>query len=347
MNGDKQIMKDEFLSLQLPHVFKNNKSVCEFLHREYHKHKNSIIATEKVLSQYCEWHKQGHKYIITSVYEVVKQRQDDRTNNKGGNNNKYADDIDQLVLFLLYSNHYIDESITFWKNELHLNMPGLYDDFSNNARQIASSYNGHPEWYAWEFFATVRGMSKQIILGSFNRLKRKGLITVDKRIIVQNMNGEFCEASDEEIEKVEEIKNRLLDEYGFANLQQLIKFGKYPEYTHRYNDEIEDAGIMMMFDKYEVAQVMGQAFVDEVVISGLDHFDRVAKSLNEIIVNNTIDNAKKRRDKARQLIYDFDWGSGELEEGKKLPYTVKMMGTNMYDYVGFYEEMTDRYIRIA
>lgn len=50
-------------------VFKNHRLLCEELGWEYKDSTDSKKAQLKVLSQYCEWHKEGHKIIVDKVYK--------------------------------------------------------------------------------------------------------------------------------------------------------------------------------------------------------------------------------------------------------------------------------------
>lgn len=340
-------MLDKFRQLKLPYTLKSNEEVCLFLDEKYIKSTDSRKKIEKKLDQYCVWHKDKRKYIITSVHDTVQKYEDGRINNQGGNNNKYAEEVDDLILFLLEWHHQLDESTTYFINELGMCSGNLYD-FAKNAKSIAESYNGYPEWYAWDFFATVRGVFKQQILGSFGRLEKRGLITVIKRTFVMDIEGEYAEATEQQLEDAATIKKKLLDQFKFSNLQSLITFGKYLEYSAKYNDLlIDDLGIILMFDKYEITQVMGQPFTDALSISDDKDFYKCGKSLNEDICNGIIENARNRKMKAeqRQIDYDFDWGF-DKEDRKKLPYAVGRMASKFYNYVDFYKEMVDRYIRI-
>lgn len=50
-------------------LFKNHRFLCEELGWEYKDSTDSKKAQLKVLSQYCEYHKEGHKIIVDKAYK--------------------------------------------------------------------------------------------------------------------------------------------------------------------------------------------------------------------------------------------------------------------------------------
>src|SRR5699024_8011163 len=102
-------------NLTVGKVIKNYKSLCEILEIEAKKSgSNSHKAQLKEFNRYFEFEKQGHKYIITKIYENPKERIDNRMN---GNNTVFSDDIEKLILNILASSK--DDTITIARGQLY------------------------------------------------------------------------------------------------------------------------------------------------------------------------------------------------------------------------------------
>src|SRR5699024_4499392 len=78
--------------------------------------------------RYFKYHKEGHKIVIDELLTEVKTKVDNRKNNKGGNNVKYVDDMEYLILSLLDKFEIgKDEKVGFSKNLLFSHC-GLIND---------------------------------------------------------------------------------------------------------------------------------------------------------------------------------------------------------------------------
>ena len=99
------------MKLKKNQVFNNVSAIGELLGKEIPSKiptntKNSWL---KEFSSYCEWHKEGRKFIVDKVYkkqrEIVDNRKDNgKSVNSHGNNNKYAKYIDKLFENVILSN---------------------------------------------------------------------------------------------------------------------------------------------------------------------------------------------------------------------------------------------------
>lgn len=84
-------------------IVKNYKELCKILNVEA-KGGASKIAQYKEFDRYFEYEKQGHKYIITKIYENPKERIDNRMN---GNNLKYKDILSPRELSNEFDGFYV------------------------------------------------------------------------------------------------------------------------------------------------------------------------------------------------------------------------------------------------
>lgn len=77
-------------------MFKNHRTMCEEFEWEYKDSTDSKKAQLKILSQYCEWHKEGHKIIVDEVFNKKKAKIDKR--------NIFAKTVEKAVIEELF--HY-------------------------------------------------------------------------------------------------------------------------------------------------------------------------------------------------------------------------------------------------
>ncbi|WP_256761428.1 hypothetical protein [Cohnella sp. WQ 127256] len=343
-------MIEKFKELKLPYVFKSMKDVAGFMDRKYIDSTDSRKSILKELAQYCDFEKVKRKIVVNNIYDTVQAKEDGRTDNVGGNNSKYSEYVDDMILFWIYARHAIDETLTGWQDYLDMNGVKIYSivESKESIKKVADSIGYHTD-YVWDFFSVVRGMYNTQIKASYKRLEKKGLITVCKRTFIFDNDGECTEATDEQIEQISMIEFELLQEMNCKNLQTCINFGRYIEYKEELDERLFDINVLRKFDKYEVCQVMGKNFNDNVNIYSLEGFQEISHRLNNKFCVSIVENARKRQEKARQEILNeaMAWGGitpvGMVDTKK----SAKMKASHEYDYALFYNLMVDKYIRIA
>ena len=97
-------------------ILKNYKELCSVLDIPVVSGKQKQLQI-KDLERYVEYHKIGNKIIIDKIFKEVISKVDNRGK---GNNTKYVDDIEYLILTLLNKFKLSkDEKIGFSKNFLY------------------------------------------------------------------------------------------------------------------------------------------------------------------------------------------------------------------------------------
>lgn len=71
---NKEVVPPNIVNLLENQEFKNHRVLCEKMNWEYKDSTDSKKAQLKTLSQYCEWHKDGHKIIIDKVFKKPKAK---------------------------------------------------------------------------------------------------------------------------------------------------------------------------------------------------------------------------------------------------------------------------------
>lgn len=85
-------------NLEVGSTIKNYKELCKLLGVKP-KSGNAKIAQHKEFNRYFEYEKEGNKYIITKIYNNVRNKVDKR----GGNNTMFSDDFEKIMVYMLYN----------------------------------------------------------------------------------------------------------------------------------------------------------------------------------------------------------------------------------------------------
>ena len=90
-------------------IIKNYKELCDILEikAKPSSNTNGRKAQHKEFDRYFSCNKQGHKYIITKIYENPKEKVDKRNKNSGGNNLKYKDILSPKELSNEFDGFYV------------------------------------------------------------------------------------------------------------------------------------------------------------------------------------------------------------------------------------------------
>ena len=87
-------------------IIKNYKELCDILEIKPRNGKGRIL-NHKEFDRHFSYDKDGHKYIITSIYKVPKDRIDKRSRRFGGNNLKYKDILSPKELSNEFDGFYV------------------------------------------------------------------------------------------------------------------------------------------------------------------------------------------------------------------------------------------------
>ncbi|MCM3732015.1 hypothetical protein M3196_10125 [Fictibacillus nanhaiensis] len=89
--------------LQPGQTFKNYKVLCSELGIPIKNGKDSKEAQYKEIARYCKYTRSGHSFIIEEMYQVPKEKIDNRGKSEGSrsNNNVYNNAIQLLITDLL------------------------------------------------------------------------------------------------------------------------------------------------------------------------------------------------------------------------------------------------------
>lgn len=235
-------------NLTVGKVIKNYKSLCEILEIEAKKSgSNSHKAQLKEFNRYFEFEKQGHKYIITKIYENPKERIDNRMN---GNNTVFSDDIEKLILNILASSK--DDTITIARGQLYKALCMCNENYLLGRSNISklSEIIELPKSAIYEFYDNNSSKLRDTVERNLRRLRSRALITWNNTITVA--------VTEVEIE---------YNEFGEPIFDKRTKSIRYKTKTvHRLADKFEKKAILKY--EHEVLKEMGIDTIQKVFLLG-------------------------------------------------------------------------------
>ena len=271
---DKDSDKVNISNLQKGTVAKNYKDMCTLLDCEPCTGNGKIFQI-KNWQRYFNFKKAGHKFIITEIYDTPLPQSDARKV-KEGKYNKYIE-----LLLLRYVS-------TCENNMLEITKKGLYKILGmvnqnydiltyDNCTGTVDHDMGHKisKFNINNFHQRVENKFSKILYNTLDSMKKRNLIHYCKKIIITADDGYDLERGGsitalpyhEGI--IEDMFQKVLDEWGYANLSQVSLRYKtkefYEEVNKRLNDEYEWKG-----------------FYTHILISMLDHEDAQHLSAEDI-----------------------------------------------------------------
>ena len=254
-------------NLKVGQVVKNYKSLCELLDIEA-KGGASKIAQLKEFNRYFEFEKQGHKYIITKIYENPKERIDNRMN---GNNTVFSDDIEKLILNILASSK--DDTITIARGQLYKALCMCNENYLLGRSNISklSEIIEIPKASIYEFYDCNGTKLRETVERNLRSCRRESLLmfeTVTSVAILESIiatnefnkpiidsNGKivsdiklvYREATKQERKKILEFEKEVKNENGWKDNQEIFLKGKWKYFKQQVENKLIQANTNIKF----------------------------------------------------------------------------------------------------
>ena len=228
-------------------IFKNYKELCGALEIST-KSGEAKQRQMKDLERYCKYHKEGNKIVIDEVLtKEYEPMEDKRKNNKGGNNVKYADDMEYLILSLLDKFEIgKDEKVGFSKNLLFSHCGLINDNYriiKGNTLKFSQLID-MPIQTINECFDYTNNRMLKNLQSTLNRLKRRALIVWGNgyNMVLKDENGkEYLEVADTAIEKeILSIERNLLLEMGYSNKRFVFMYGQWNNFKEKATEQLRE-----------------------------------------------------------------------------------------------------------
>ena len=227
---------------------RNYKELCNILEIESKKTgSNSYKAQFKEFGRYFEFHKEGHKIIIDKINKEVKNKMDNRRNNKGGNNIKYADDIEYLILRLLDKfNISKKERIGFSKNLLFSHCGLINENYrviKGNTLKFSQLVD-MPVQTINECFDYTSNRMLKTLQSALNRIQRQSLIIWGNgynMVLKNDLGEEYLEVASTDVEKIiMSIERDLMLEIGYSNKRLIFMAGQWNSFKEQATEQLKE-----------------------------------------------------------------------------------------------------------
>ena len=191
-------------NLHVGQVFKNYKELCHAL-GEPIKNGASKRAQLKEWERYFSYVKNGHKFIITEIFETPKPKQDKRK--EGHNETPYINLIEKLILDLLVQ-HKEKGNVFLSKNMLLKELKMINENYIyyRNKRFKLSDFTGIPKIHIDEFYDTTDDTLTRNLERALNKLEKQSLLFWSRAMTVCFLDADVITNEMGEIKLYKEIK---------------------------------------------------------------------------------------------------------------------------------------------
>lgn len=290
-------------------VYKNYKEICEFLNDKPKAGKSKQLQI-KDWERYFNYKKDGHKWIITEIFNEPKEKTDGKM--KGNNSSPYLKHMEILILDLL-AHQNKGNTFTTSKNALLKQLKVINSNYISykNKRPLLSKQTEICLDEINDYFDSSSSTFRSNVTTALNHLEKQSYIFVRNEITVCeavpqvdytvdgdikldmsteiNENGDYIikpravyvkplekhrKATNDEIELIHKIERNLLDyEYKVDSKQALYKTGKIKEFCGKVNEKLfAHSNIMYYYPSYEIV---------------FNH-ENVKKRLEDLILNEEV-----------------------------------------------------------
>lgn len=233
-------------NLKVGQVVKNYKELCTILEIKTTTG-TAKISQFKELDRYCTYHKDGNKIIIDKIFQEVQPKMDNRVNNKGGNNVKYADDIEYLILSLLNKFKISkSERVGFSKNLLFSHCGLINENYriiKGNTLRFSQLID-MPVQTINECFDYTNNRMLKTLQSALNRMQRQALITWSNgynMVLKDNLGKEYLEVATIEAEKIiMSIERNIMLEMGYSNKRLIFTAGQWNSFKEQATKQLKE-----------------------------------------------------------------------------------------------------------
>ncbi|WP_297136169.1 hypothetical protein [Terrisporobacter sp.] len=286
-------------------ILKNYKELCGVLCIQQKKSgSRQYVIQFKELDRHCIYHKEGHKIIIDKIFKEVKSKVDNRSK---GNNTKYADDIEYLILTLLnkfkISKH---EKVGFSKNFLYSHC-GLSNDnyklVKSNTLKFSQMID-MPVQTINECFDYTNNRMLKTLQSTLNKMKKQSLITWGNgynMVMFDENNEQYLKVASIEDEKyILSVEREIMLKMGAANKRLIFTGGQWDSFKSKTNAELKK----IYPDLHYYYDNISFNYNNEDIKRMLEKYENMKKAEVKVIVNDKFSKSldgtiKRRHEKAK------------------------------------------------
>lgn len=227
-------------NIRVGDIAKNYKELCEMLGEEFRSGGDARSSHLKNLQMYFSFYKEGHKFVITDIFDTPKQREDGRS--EGNNTVDYIDKIEFLLLDMLKDKD-DNESLLLSKNKALKELGIINKNYLTakyNRGRLSSDIDISIE-EIHDFYQSSDSLLYRNIEVALNRLKEKSLIILEKTMTVGHAKTVGALNKNSELRAVKEM---IIDDYGDESIdvygENVFSFIDHRRATKEEKDAILD-----------------------------------------------------------------------------------------------------------
>jgi hypothetical protein len=277
-------------------TFKNYKELCLELDMEIKVSANSKKAQFRELECYCKFTKIGHKITIEEVYDVPKQKIENR-----GTSSIYGNLAQMLIADLLAQ---CNGHISISKTKLMFTI-GMINGNYSECRELVSKlakYTDIHESFIYDFYNTSISSFRSIIETALKNLMDKRIIMYNTVIKVHDKNKFNTRiATEKELQLIMNIEKGILDEMGYEKISIIRVSKDWKKFRLKVNELLNKQNdIEYYFTAYDIT--VNQKYIveerNELVDLLLEQVKRneSKNELNQLIYTNIVNSAQNRHE---------------------------------------------------
>lgn len=287
-------------------VIKNYNELCAMLGLD-NTRGNTKKANLKNIQRFCEFEKQGQKFIIKKVFSNPKEKIDKRVS---GNRSVYVTLIETILLDCFIRKN--KTSLNFTKNQLWEELGMINRNYATNFEkksflcELQAIDNRTRQWHIDKAYSNSRNKLNHITKTALNSLKNRKLIEYRDEVIIAYDGKNYFEVTEPwQIEKILQCEKETLNELGCKDLKEVIfnsdKRINMKKYITMRNKKLRNTlGFEFIFRRYSI--ICNRQYLQQ----GLqENISELKKVLNSKIIDYLENQAKK----------DFEKNRADLKNG--------------------------------
>lgn len=292
-------------------VIKSYRAMCELLD-EKATDGNSKKAQLKEWKRYFNWENKGYKFIITEIYDEPLPKVDGRVNN-GGNNTKYDDLFDKIIInSLIDYDGFIEESYSSLLQNIFLFFTDEYAKLLNSGYKRYAKINNMQKGLVMTYQQKIRYVVETALKTSLKRLQNQGIITYENNITVKERNLKQSIADENMTFAIKITEQKVYDEMTKKYKKEIKPFSRIinPKINDEFKREVtEYLGIYSYWNVYSI----------ELIDKNMDFVEEDKDELIRRFVKSVVENVKNKpssKDKRGKTYKPYSYSKFESDIGK-------------------------------
>lgn len=327
------MMMEIIQKLSVGQVIKNYIEWCKILGVKPTRGKGRDYHIRE-LERYCKYHKEKQKFVIDEVFDEPLPKIDNR---KGGNNTKYEDLMDKLIINLLIDYERIEESYSSLMNNYFDFFTDEYNKLNKVGYKRYSKINSMGKGVIMTYQIKMNEVVKTCLVTSLNRLKRNNIIEYEENIMVLDSNFSKSYADDDMKKLIKKYEDKVYDELDTTPFKR-----SNPRINRQFKNKVcEYLDVMNYWNVY----------CFEIIDKNTEQVEEDSDELVRRFIKSTEQNTKNTNytddDGEKYKPYSYDKYEGSIDKLTKLFWKLPEGYTSEQDFkqllIGNVTDISNRY----